>query len=201
MHNGSTSTTVTSRTLHPSAPVGPLLLSPSSTSCAPKAIGPRARTTGSATARATSRTSILYHISAIPSSTPILSLRLASASGVSATRTSHLPYGCSGSSRKLRGSLTSRKSTSRNRLVAGFPLARIQSVLVRSRRRRTETSIFRTFTAGSPGSRSQASSVVVPARRRSRRAKSLVSVDGVWFDASLDLGLLSLPNRIVSLVS
>jgi hypothetical protein len=44
-----------------------------------------------------------------------------------------------------------------------------------------------TFTAGSLGNRRQVSSVVVPVRRRKRRVrrakKSLLSVDGVQFDA------------------
>lgn len=125
--------------------------------------------------------------SVTPSSTPILSPRLVSASGVSATRTFLRPCGCSGFSIKPRGSLISRKSTSRNRLAARFPPARIQSALNDSRSLRTGTSIFMTFTAGSLGNQRQVSSVVVPARRRKRRVrrakKNLLSVDGVQFDA------------------
>ncbi|KAG8854874.1 hypothetical protein FRB96_007274 [Tulasnella sp. 330] len=51
-YNGSTSTAVTCRILHPRAHVVPPPLSLSSASCAPQAIGLRASTTGSATARA-----------------------------------------------------------------------------------------------------------------------------------------------------
>ncbi|KAI6006805.1 hypothetical protein EDD15DRAFT_828 [Pisolithus albus] len=50
-------------------------------------------------------------------------------------------------------------------MVARSPPARIQSAVVRSRSRRTETSILMVFTSWGPGCQSQASSVVGPARK------------------------------------
>lgn len=179
----------TKRTSNPSAQVVLLLLSQNSASCALKASGSRAWMTGRATVRVTWRTSTLFPISAIPSSTPKLSPHLVSASGALATRIFLLLFGCSSSSIKPRGSPISSTIISPNRLTAKFPPAHIQDALIRSRPSRIVISTSRTYIAGHLLNQKQVSSVVAPVRKRRRKIdwrrtrKSHASGDVGLFDA------------------